>query len=102
MSQDHIELVLRGARTSEGAVDFDALHTEAVPTVVPDTATVVGGWLHAVDLDPDEARTRDEVVSEAMARSNVTGPQPLASLMGDVDTESEGELRFEAALRAMR
>jgi hypothetical protein len=48
------------------------------------------------------ARTPDDVVIEAMSRSNVTGPQPLASLSIEVDSDSEEELRFEAALRAMR
>jgi hypothetical protein len=48
----------------------------------------------------DETTNPLAVVIEAMSRSNVTGPQPLASLASEVDADSEEELRFEAALRA--
>jgi len=145
---------------------LDALPVATAATIPPDAPAVVDGWLHAVDIDPDEvrvrdtsgrdwachypvdleghvrgligrvvrvegivrfagargrievtqidaleppagasiggARTPDDVVIEAMSRSNVTGPQPLASLTTEVDADSEEELRFEAALRAMR
>jgi len=152
-------------------VEVDEARLNALPVGTsapspPDVPAVVDGWLHAVDIDPDEVRVRDtsgrdwschypvemedhvrgligrvvrvegivrvngsrgrievsqidgleppvgtsigasrrqgDVIAEAMSRSNVAGPQSLAALTSEVDADSEEELRFEAALRAMR
>lgn len=151
--------------------DLDEPRLDALP--VPDAVSpaspatgAVDGWLHAVDIDPDEVRIRDttgrewtchypdaletyvrdmigrvvrvegsmfvggprwrievaaitplgppsgrplglrrspeDVISDAMSRANVDGPQALAVLSVDIDRKSDEEMAFEAALRAMR